>query len=339
MLDQVLRAFEVIPDYDLGVMHPEQSLCGLTARILNGIEGVLEAEKPEMVIVQGDTTTSLCGALAGFYSGAPVGHVEAGLRTGTSQEPFPEEMNRVLITRLASLHLAPTELAARNLETEGVPSDNIFVTGNSGIDAVVYVQEQLAAGRLKALHAPALRPERKLVLVTAHRREKFGPAFERVCEALRRLAERGDVEIVYPVHQNPNVWKPVQRLLGNLPNVILTEPLDYVSFTELLRRAYLVITDSGGVQEEAPSLGRPVLVIRENTERLEAVESGSAKLVGSDPERILQEAARLLDDPACHQASSGVRQLYGDGRASRRIADAIQAYFSRKAAHGKAGQA
>lgn len=327
MLDQVLAAFGVTPDHDLDLMQPGQTLAQTTARILAALEPVMQAERPGMVLVQGDTTTTVTGALAAFYQRVPVGHVEAGLRTGDLSQPFPEEMNRVVTTRLAALHFAPTEAAADNLRAEGVDPRRICVTGNSGIDAVLYVRDALAAGILPAPGWPQLDAAKKLIVVTAHRRESFGGGFERICEALARLARRGGVQLVYPVHRNPNVMDPVYRRLDGLPNVFLLEPLDYVPFVDLMRRAYLLITDSGGIQEEGPSLGKPILVMREKTERPEAVAAGTVKLVGTDPDRIVAEAERLLEDEAEYGRMARIHNPYGDGRASGRIRQAIEAYF------------
>jgi UDP-N-acetylglucosamine 2-epimerase (non-hydrolysing) len=282
-----------------------------------------------MIIVQGDTTTTLCGALAGFYLHVPVAHVEAGLRTGDMQQPFPEEMNRVLTSHLAQLHFAATEKAAGNLRKEGVAADSIHVTGNTGIDAVVYVRDALQEGRLRACEWSELDPRKKLIVVTAHRRESFGEGFERICQALAELANRSDVQVVYPVHPNPNVQDPVQRLLAGHPNVRLIEPLSYVPFVDLMRRAYLLITDSGGIQEEGPSLGKPILVMREKTERPEAVLAGTVKLVGTDPRRIVGEAVRLLENRDAYDAMARVHNPYGDGRASGRISQLIHSFLTR----------
>ena len=327
MLDQVLDAFQVRPHHDLDVMRPGQTLSQTTARIVAALEPILQEEQPDMVLVQGDTTTTFCGALAAFYQHVPVGHVEAGLRTGDLGQPFPEELNRVLTTRLAAIHFAATPWAADNLRAEGVPAGRIHVTGNTGIDAVLHVSGELAGGRLTGRSGPFVDPSRKLVVVTAHRRESFGEGFERICIALSELARRDDVQIVYPVHPNPNVRRPAERILGGAPNVTLTEPLDYVAFVDLMRRAYLLLTDSGGVQEEAPSLGKPILVLRDKTERPEAVHAGTAKLVGTDPARILGEASALLDRPEAREAMARVHNPYGDGRASGRISDAIISFF------------
>jgi UDP-N-acetylglucosamine 2-epimerase (non-hydrolysing) len=329
LLDQVLEAFGVRPDHDLDLMQAGQSLFQSTSRILSGLEGVLEAEKPQMVVVQGDTTTTFCGALAAFYCRIPVGHVEAGLRTGDPFQPFPEEINRVLTTHLATLHFAATQGAAANLRAEGVAEERIHVTGNPGIDAVLYVKAALEEGRLPAPEWPLLDPAKKLILVTAHRRESFGEGFERICAALARLAGHPEAQIVYPVHPNPNVQGPVRRRLAGLRNLFLIEPQGYVAFVDLMRRAYLILTDSGGIQEEAPSLGKPVLVMREKTERPEAVEAGTVRLVGTDVERIVSETRRLLEDDAEYQRMSRIHNPYGDGRASGRIADAIDSFFRR----------
>jgi UDP-N-acetylglucosamine 2-epimerase (non-hydrolysing) len=331
MLDQVLESFHVRPDYDLNVMTPGQTLAQTTARVLEMLDPVLTSDGADMAIVQGDTTTTLAGALAAFYRHIPVGHVEAGLRTGDLEQPFPEEMNRVVTSRVTALHFAPTEGAKRNLQEEGAPSNRIFVTGNSGIDAVLYVAGELGQGRLPTRAWPWLDAARKLIVVTAHRRESFGDGIQKICDALARLAERDDVQIVYPVHRNPNVLDPVTERLGGRENVKLLEPLEYVAFVDLMRRAHLLITDSGGIQEEAPSLGKPVLVMRDCTERPEAVEAGTVKLVGTSPEKIVSEAVRLLSDDAEYARMSRIHNPYGDGRASERIVEAIAAYFGRGA--------
>jgi UDP-N-acetylglucosamine 2-epimerase (non-hydrolysing) len=329
MLDQVLEIFGVQPDFDLNVMTPGQTLFGSTARILSGLESVLKEAKPGMVFVQGDTTTTLAGALGAFYARIPVGHVEAGLRTWDLTEPFPEEMNRVVASKLATLHFAATDWAAKNLQNEAISPQAIHITGNTGIDAVLHVRDRLVSGELTAPALPSLNPARKLVLVTAHRRESFGPGFENICQALATLAAREDVEIVYPVHPNPNVREPVHRHLAGLANVHLLEPLSYVPFVDLMRRAHLLLTDSGGVQEEGPSLGKPILVMRDKTERPEAVEAGTVKLVGTDPERILTESARLLEDEAEYRRMALVHNPYGDGRASERILAITRSYLGK----------
>jgi UDP-N-acetylglucosamine 2-epimerase (non-hydrolysing) len=324
MLDQVLRIFRIEPDYDLDLMLPGQTLFQSTSRILAGLEPVFDAVRPDVAIVQGDTTTTLCGALAGFYKDVPVGHVEAGLRSGDTRQPFPEEMNRVLASRVTTLHFAATAWAADNLRKEGVPSSSILVTGNTGIDAILHVRDELERGVLTAEHCPAVDPAKKLIVVTAHRRESFGPGFDRICTALARLAKRDDVRIIYPVHPNPNVQGAVDRHLRVCRNVLLIEPLDYVSFVDLMRQAYLLITDSGGIQEEGPSLGKPILVLREKTERPEAVLAGTVRLVGTDEDAIVREASTLLDVPDAYRAMARRHNPYGDGHASPRIADALR---------------
>lgn len=325
MLDQVLTAFHIQPDFDLDLMQPGQSLHQSTSRILGALEPVLESAQPDLVFVQGDTTTALCGALASFYSGVAVGHVEAGLRTADPRQPFPEEMNRVLVSRLATLHFAPTAAAAANLAAEGIVR-NVWVTGNTGIDAVLYVRDLLERGEA---FAPAVElPEgKRLVLVTAHRRESFGEGFERICQALAAIADREDVQVVYPVHPNPRVQEPVNRLLRGHPRVTLMEPLDYVPFVDLMRRAEIILTDSGGIQEEGPSLGKPILVLREKTERPEAVAAGTVKLVDTDPARIVGETNRLLDDAEERARMSRIHNPYGDGRACERIQAALAEFW------------
>ena len=329
MLDQVLEAFHVKPDHDLDLMLPGQSLFQSTSRILAGLEPVLHAEKPAMVIVQGDTTTTFCGALAAFYSHIPVAHIEAGLRTHDMRQPFPEEMNRVLASHLTALHFAATEKAAQNLRDEGVPAAAIHVTGNTGIDAVLFVRDALEQGSLRGREWPELDASKKLIVVTAHRRESFGDGFVRICRALAKIADRDDVQLVYPVHPNPNVQDPVQRYLSRHPHVLLIEPQSYVPFVDLMRRAYLLITDSGGIQEEGPSLGKPILVLREKTERPEAVTAGTVRLVGTDEDRIVGEATVLLDDRGAYNGMSRIHNPYGDGRASARISDLIHSFLRR----------
>ena len=328
LLDQTLQAFAITPDYDLDVMRPGQTLAESTSRIVAALDSVLVKEAPDLVIVQGDTTTTLGGALGAFYRGVPVAHVEAGLRSGDFGQPFPEEMNRVLVTRLAALHFTPTDVAAENLLREGLASDRILVTGNTGIDALLETRDALVSGRLRAEENPALDAGKKLVLVTAHRRESFGEGFDGICEALLRLAARRDVQIVYPMHPNPEVRSVVERRLGGVAAIRLVEPLAYVPFVNLMRRAHLLLTDSGGIQEEGPSLGKPVLVLREKTERPEAVAAGAARLTGTDPARIVAEASMLLDDAAEYARRARVRHLYGDGRAATLIRDVVRAYFA-----------
>ncbi len=328
MLDQVLEVFHVVPDVDLNVMQAGQSLGASAARILTELEPVLRSEKPDVVVVQGDTTTTFTAALAAFYQNIPVAHVEAGLRTGDITEPFPEEMNRVLTGRLAQMHFAATGGAAQNLIREGVEESQIWITGNSGIDAVLWVRDRLDSGEIPATAWAGLDTGKRLILVTAHRRESFGLPMENLCRGLARLAQRPDVQLVFPVHRNPNVQEPVQRILGKLKNVLLLDPLNYVPFIDLMRRAFFLITDSGGVQEEGPSLGKPILVMREKTERPEAVAAGTVRLVGTDENRIYAEACKLLDNPESYQRMSRVHNPYGDGSASRRIADAIHSFLT-----------
>ena len=328
LLDQVLRVFRIAPDHDLNLMRPGHTLAQSASAILNALEPILQQEQPHMVLVQGDTTTTLCGALAAFYHRIPVGHVEAGLRTGDLLQPFPEEMNRVVATRLAALHFAATPWAASNLHSEGVDPAAVHVTGNSGIDAVLYVKAALERGDAAAPPWPGWPSGRRWIVVTAHRRESFGEGFERICTALATLAARPDVQIVLPIHPNPNVREPIRRRLAGLERVALIDPQEYVPFVDLMRRAYILITDSGGIQEEGPSLGKPVLVMREKTERPEAVEAGTVKLVGTDPDRILSEASLLLDDEGEYQRRSRVHNPYGDGKASARIASLISEYFA-----------
>jgi UDP-N-acetylglucosamine 2-epimerase (non-hydrolysing) len=330
LLDGVLTRFGVVPDFDLNVMRPDQSLAGLTARILEGLDPILERESPDIVLVQGDTTTTLAGALAAFYRRIPVGHVEAGLRTHNFDHPFPEELNRVLTTRLAALHFAPTPRAAAVLRAEGASEHSIFVTGNTGIDALLYARDRLETGAWPGFNEVILDPAKYLILMTAHRRESFGAPLQNICAAVRTLAGRGDVEIVYPVHPNPNVRGVVEPLLSGIPGVHLIQPLDYLPFVDLMRRADLLLTDSGGIQEEAPSLGKPVLVLRETTERQEAIDAGLARLVGSDPERIVAAATEVLNSTRRGEPVTRAANPFGDGGACPRIADVILSFFSAK---------
>lgn len=333
MLDAVLTTFNIRPDYDLNIMRPNQKLADIAAATLTGLTPILEDFRPHRVLVQGDTTTTLAAAIAAFYSGVAVGHVEAGLRTGNMRAPWPEEGNRKLTTGLADLHFAPTATSRRNLLAEGVKPEAIHVTGNTVIDALLLARARIAED--VALRAglerqfPVLQSDRRLVLVTGHRRENFGSGFEDICRALAALAARfPDIVVLYPVHLNPNVREPVFRLLRELPNVVLIEPVDYLPFVYLMDRATLIITDSGGVQEEAPSLGKPVLVMREVTERPEAVEAGTVKLVGTEVDRIVAEASELLTDAAAYQRMSRAMNPYGDGRACERIVEIIANFDS-----------
>lgn len=328
MLDQVLSLFALSPDYDLNIMRSGQGLTDITAGILTGMRDVLADVNPDIVLVHGDTATTFAATLAAYYQRIPVGHVEAGLRTGNLYSPWPEEANRKLTGALAALHFAPTRTAAENLLAEGVVDDRIAVTGNTVIDALLRTvarfdkDPELVNSLSRRL--PFLTPERRLVLVTGHRRESFGGGFERICEALNRTARAfPDVDIVYPVHLNPNVREPVNRLLNGLDNVHLIEPLDYLPFVYLMSRSYLILTDSGGIQEEAPSLGKPVLVMRDTTERPEAVDAGTVELVGTDVERICERLRVLLTDETTYQRMSQAHNPYGDGRACSRILDRI----------------
>lgn len=327
MLDQVLEIFNIVPDADLDVMQPGQALPDLTARILQGMTPVLTDLKPDIVLVHGDTATTLSGALAAFYARIPIGHVEAGLRTGNMQAPWPEEMNRRLTSPLASLHFAPTPGARVNLLREGICPDSIHVTGNTVIDALLQVDARLRCdANLRAMMEERfsfLDPSKRLLLVTGHRRENFGDGFERICKALARIAQRKDVQVVYPVHLNPNVQEPVRRHLSFSNNVHLVEPQDYLPFVFLMQQAHVILTDSGGVQEEAPSLGKPVLVMRETTERPEAVEAGTVRLVGTDETRIVAELNRLFNDQLEYERMAEAHNPYGDGKACGRIAEAI----------------
>ena len=319
MLDQVLSFFGIEPDFDLNIMLPNQALTTLTARLLLELDDVLQAEKPDAVLVQGDTTTVMTMALACFYHRIPIGHVEAGLRTWDMQNPFPEEANRVIAGKLARWHFAPTEGSRQNLLKEGVPDSEIIVTGNTVIDALL-----MTAAKDLELAVP-LDPTKRLVLVTSHRRENFGEPFRNICRALRSLAESNPtVQFLYPVHPNPNVKDVAHEFLAGLQNVTLCEPLDYAPFIAAMKRAYIILTDSGGVQEEAPALGKPVLVLRDETERPEAVEQGVVKLVGPNYDAIVQEAQRLLDDESAYRAMARGISPYGDGKASRRIVDTLR---------------
>jgi UDP-N-acetylglucosamine 2-epimerase (non-hydrolysing) len=322
MLDQVLRVFELRPDYDLNLMRPGQSLADVTVGVLRGVERVLRRARPDVVIVQGDTTSALAAALAAFYRQIPLGHVEAGLRTNDKYSPYPEEMNRRLVSSLADLHFAPTQGARDNLLREGVHRGRIRVTGNTVVDALNTIRRSEAKWHVPALDEIAAK--QRIILVTAHRRESFGPGFERICRALQMLVERdADVEVVYPVHLNPNVRRSVRAVLGGVQRIHLIEPLDYLPFVRLMERSYIILTDSGGIQEEAPALGKPVLVMRDVTERPEAVEAGTAELVGTDPDVIVSATERLLRSVAAYRKMARARNPFGDGHASVRIASAL----------------
>jgi len=320
MLDQVLGVFRIVPDVDLNLMQDVQSPSQIAARVLLRLEPVLEAERPDWVILQGDTTTVMASAIAANHQKVRVAHVEAGLRTGDRGRPFPEEMNRLVADAVSDWHFAPTERARQNLLREGVDGKSIRVTGNTVVDAVGEVAAQPCPPAVSAL----LEPDTRLVLLTAHRRESYGAPLAGICRAVRQLVVlHDDIRVVYPVHLNPNVWKPVHDALRDVPHVKLIPPADYVTLVHLMRHSALILTDSGGIQEEAPSLGVPVLVLRDVTERPEAVEAGVARVVGTEPGRIVTEAGRLLGDPAAHAAMRCARSPFGDGRASQRIIDAL----------------
>ncbi len=337
MLDQVLRLFDIVPEHDLNIMKPGQDLFDITGNILQGLKGVFQQERPDLVLVHGDTTTTLAASLAAYYARIPVGHVEAGLRTGNKHAPFPEEMNRRLTGALADIHFAPTPASQANLLREGIPADSIHVTGNTVIDALLAVVEKLRSNQaLQADFAQRfsfLDPQRRLVLVTGHRRENFGEGFQNICNALADIAaEHADVQVLYPVHLNPNVRQPVNDILAarGLANVHLIDPVDYLPFVYLMDRAHIIVTDSGGIQEEAPSLGKPVLVMRDTTERPEAVEAGTVKLVGTSRESIVSEARRLLMDEQAYASMARAHNPYGDGKAVERIVQHILKTQSRE---------
>ena len=330
MLDQVLDLFEIKPDFDLNLMRPGQNLHELTARALFGLKEVLDQTNPDMVLVHGDTTTALCGTLAAFYSQIPVGHVEAGLRTGDLEAPFPEEANRVLTDAVSTLHFAPTPRARDNLIKEGKDVAGISITGNTVIDALLWMTQRLPELSNAEVYGSASelfntdRIKERVVLVTGHRRESFGSGFERICQALKTLAlSNPDISVVYPVHLNPKVQGPVHQLLANIPNVHLIPPLDYQDFVRMMNRAHIILTDSGGIQEEAPSLNKPTLVMRDKTERPEGIEAGVVKLVGTEIEKIVTETQLLLDSKKHYMHMQEAKNPYGDGTAALQIADAI----------------
>ncbi len=330
MLDQVLSLFEITPDYDLNLMKSGQTLNDITARILLELKSVLQEFKPDVVLVHGDTATTFASSLAAYYEQIAVGHVEAGLRTGDIYSPWPEEANRKLTGVLATYHFAPTETSKANLLREGYDEKNIFVTGNTVIDALLMVKEKIEKDQelntSLAAQFPFLDEEQKLILVTGHRRESFGGGFERICEALAITArENSNVKIVYPMHLNPNVREPVNRILGGIDNIILIEPQEYLPFIYLMMRAHIILTDSGGIQEEAPSLGKPVLVMRDTTERPEAVSAGTVKLVGTNVDKIVTSLTELLNDTDAYQAMSFAHNPYGDGDTRTLILNALKA--------------
>lgn len=332
ILDQVLQLFEIEADHDLNIMKPGQDLFDITSNVILGLREIFAQEQPDVVLVHGDTSTTMAASLAAFYSRIPIGHVEAGLRTYNKSAPFPEEINRQLTGRMADFHFAPTRTAEQNLLQEAVPEQAIHVTGNTVIDALLHaVEKTKEIGVRREIEKdllqqyPGILGSKRMILVTGHRRENFGEGFESICRALKHIAQsHRDVEIIYPVHPNPNVREPVQRILGDVPSVHLIAPLEYLQFVYLLDKSYFIVTDSGGIQEEAPSLGKPVLVMRETTERPEAVEAGTVKLVGTDYAKITAEADRLLNDAKSYQQMSTTRNPYGDGLASARIAAVLK---------------
>jgi len=329
MLDQVLELFDIVPDYDLDLMKAGQSLNDVTSGVLLGLKPVLQEFKPDIVLVHGDTATTFAASLAAYYEQVSVGHVEAGLRTGNIYSPWPEEANRKMTGALTQFHFAPTGLSKQNLLNEGYPENSITVTGNTVIDALLMMKDKIDknASLQSSLVAkfPFLDANKRLVLVTGHRRESFGGGFERICEALALTAKKhSDVQIVYPMHLNPNVREPVNRILKGIDNIHLIEPQQYLPFIYLMMRAYIILTDSGGIQEEAPSLGKPVLVMRDTTERAEAVSAGTVKLVGTDVNKITSSLSELLDNKESYQAMSFAHNPYGDGQACQRIVDALR---------------
>ena len=333
MLDQVLNLFEIKPDYDLNLMAPNQDLFDITAKVLTGMRDVLRQAKPDIVLVHGDTTTCFAASLAAFYENIKIGHVEAGLRTGNLKAPFPEEANRSLVGRLANFHFTPTPKSQKNLLNEGVAPENIIVTGNTVIDALLLVREKANQQSEnvwielfgQSLYQTITNQQRKLILITGHRRENFGQGFIDLCQAIKQLAEKhSDWDLIYPVHLNPNVQKPVYDILANLKNVHLIAPLDYAPFVWLMDRSDLILTDSGGIQEEGPSLGKPVLVMREVTERPEAIEAGTVLLVGTDKQKIVNGVEKVLTDDSVYNTMAKAHNPYGDGFACKRIIDFLQ---------------
>lgn len=328
MLDQVLNLFQIQPDYDLNIMKKDQNLFDITSRILIELKTVIEESKPNLVLVHGDTTTAFCGSLAAFYAKVPVGHVEAGLRSNDIYSPWPEEANRLLISKLAQFHFSPTKESAENLQKEGISEKNIYITGNTGIDALHITRDLIYKNqnneRANLANLDFLNFTKKIICVTVHRRENQGQPLNDICLALLTIAKRDDVQIIFPVHPNPSIRSVIEKHLSNQNNIFLTAPLDYISFSHLLTSCYMAISDSGGIQEEAPSLGKPVLVTRLNTERPEAISTGSIKLVGSNKETIVKETIQLLDDRIHYQKMSKISKVFGDGLASKRIVIAIK---------------
>lgn len=327
MVDQVIELTGLPVHYDLNIMQPGQTLFDVTSRVLLGMAGVLEKAKPDVVIVQGDTTTAMTAALAAFYKRIPVAHIEAGLRSHNINSPFPEELNRKIAGNIATWHFAPTTEARDNLIAEGKAANTIFVTGNTVIDTLLHFSSEIDADKLMnaklAARFPFIDPTKKMILVTGHRRENFDGGIQRICTALKALSARRDVQIIYPVHPNPNVRSVVEAEIGTVPNIHLIDPQDYLPFLYLQKQSYLVLTDSGGVQEEAPSLGKPVLVMRENTERPEGIAAGTARLVGTDIEKILANANSLLDDESVYRGMAERHNPYGNGQAASRIVEEL----------------
>lgn len=326
MLDQVHACFDIVPDVDLNLMAAGQGLTHITTRVLTGVGELVDSLQPDWVVVQGDTTTAFAAALAAFYRQVPVAHVEAGLRTGNVYSPYPEEANRRLVSQLAAVHFAPTPQAALNLRNEGISGDCVLVTGNTVIDALNLAVPRLQRDDSLAKRFAFLDVSKRLVLVTGHRRENLESGLANVCLVLRALAERGDVDIVFPVHLNPSVQSTVTTMLGGLRSIHLMEPLDYLPFLYLMQRCYLIITDSGGVQEEAPGLGKPVLVTRDTTERPEAIEAGTARLVGTSATTLLAAARELLDDPVSYKTMARAKNPFGDGLAAARVVDQLKTW-------------
>jgi len=321
MLDQVLKLFQIVPDYDLNLMKPNQNLSNLTGKVLSGVTNILLQEEFDWVLVQGDTTSTMAGAMAAFYQKVPIGHVEAGLRTYNLGSPFPEELNRQVTSKMARLHFAPTAQSRQNLLNEGFSNNSISITGNTIIDALHWVLEHSVGLNVEF---PFDLKQSRTILVTGHRRENFGAGFQRICEALKMIAkQKPDVQIVYPVHLNPNVIEPVNRIISNLPNLHLIEPLEYQQFVYLMNQSTLILTDSGGLQEEAPSLGKPVLVLRDTTERPEAVKAGTVKLVGTNQQKIVDETMLLLNNSEAYRKMAYAHNPYGDGSASEKIMEAL----------------
>jgi len=331
ILDQVLKLVEIGPDYDLQLMRTKPTLTQITVDVLSALNEVIADAKPDRILVQGDTTTAMVAALAGFYHNVPVGHIEAGLRTGDIRSPWPEEANRRIVSTLADMHFAPTPQAHANLLAENIPSETIVVTGNTVIDALYDIRRRLDAIQftnpaLEDIFERLDQTNRRLILLTFHRREKWGDGVKDVCQIAQSIADRGDLQIIFPVHPNPYIRVPVQRALSGREGISLVEPLDYLSLVQVLGRCHLILTDSGGLQEEAPALSKPVLVLRDKTERPEGIAAGTARLVGTDPARVIGEVERLLDNPAACEAMSNARNPYGDGHAAKRIVATISAH-------------